>query len=903
MTIIIDRLPRWDDVRIPFAALLLCYIALGVTVLGFNRSLVQISAVIVFSCFLDMFLHAMFNRGRLLFPLSAFITGASLSILVNYAHGSWYSLVPVFFAISSKYLLTYQGRHIFNPSLIGIVIALLISDGMISASPAYQWGGSIALVVFIVTAALTVFVFKLRRGYLVTYFLVFYFIALAIRAWLTQWHMPMETWFMGALTSPAFYLFVFFMITDPVTSPASRKGQIFMATCIVVFDLLLHKMQVFPTLFYAGAIYYALIFIWNNGRQSVSSLLLHKKAYGQLLHRWAVVMIIGSVALMMHRAGAVSGVIVDPKLYFHELNVEEAGITARPGDLLDRVDSRVQHIGKWILSVGDAVAISDVNGDGYQDFFLTNPLKHEQDRAALYINNGDFQFKRVAMPAFNNLVSDPEKQGVPSGALWFDYDNDGDDDLLILVSFGNPLMLKNHWIEKAVVEFSDVSEQVNLDDYLVSVSANVIDINRDGKLDLLIGNALNPYLDGYETPTKMNIFKLPDAEYDGDRRMFNFMHRSWYDANNGGENYIYMNHDGGFAKIDSHEIGLYETRWSLDIGVGDLNNDGWSDLYIANDFGPDSLYINEQNNHFKKLQGKLVGSLGKDTYKGMNASINDFDNNGYLDIYISNVHEALQAEGSLLWMNNGTSTVLTASDFTDEAVHRNVLNEQRFGWGAAVADIDLDGLLDIVQANGMVDDSYDKKQDVCEDFWYWNANIALTGPDVHGYADRWADLRGRCIFPDEKNRVYLNRGDYFVDVASRVGLDKSGNSRGVALSDLDNDGDLDLMITHQFAPVSIYRNDMNPSNWYGLKLIGNGKTCNKNAYGTRVVALMQGGEKIYREIHASNGFSSQSDSRLIFGSEGTNDVLNLDIHWCGDALPQRVTLSAAQYNTFTQPVP
>src|SRR6266704_5417955 len=186
----------------------------------------------------------------------------------------------------------------------------------------------------------------------------------------------------------------------------------------------------------------------------------------------------------------------------------------------------------------------------------------------------------------------------------------------------------------------------------------------------------------------------------------------------------------------------------------------------------------------------------------MNASIGDLDNNGFQDIYVSNVHEKLQAEGSLLWMNNGKLDTDGAGALTDEAMSRNALNERRFGWGAAMGDLDRDGRLDIVQANGMVDNSYDPIYPGCPDYWYWNDKIALTHPDVHGYADRWADLRGRCIFPHEKDRVYLNRGRYFVDVAAKGGWDERGTSRAVAIADFDNDGAPDVVVTHQFAEAS-----------------------------------------------------------------------------------------------------
>ena len=108
------------------------------------------------------------------------------------------------------------------------------------------------MAVFVVTAALVLFVFKIRRNALILSFLLFYFLELAYRAWLTRWHVPPETLFMGTLTSPAFYLFTFFMITDPATSPSSRRDQIVMALAIVLIDLWLHQYESLFTLFYAG---------------------------------------------------------------------------------------------------------------------------------------------------------------------------------------------------------------------------------------------------------------------------------------------------------------------------------------------------------------------------------------------------------------------------------------------------------------------------------------------------------------------------------------------------------------------------------------------------------------------------------------------------------------------------
>ena len=162
--------------------------------------------------------------------------------------------------------------------------------------------------------------------------------------------------------------------------------------------------------------------------------------------------------------------------------------------------------------------------------------------------------------------------------------------------------------------------------------------------------------------------------------MFNIMHRTWHDASNGGENHLYLNQGSFFDEADNESWGLAGRRWTIAIGAADLNDDGWTDLYLANDFGPDQLYLNRSGKSFHEVRGNLVGELGRDTYKGMNASIADFDGNGHPDIYVSNVHHVLQPEGSLLWLNDGTLGTNNADAMNDQALALNALNEHRFGW-------------------------------------------------------------------------------------------------------------------------------------------------------------------------------------------------------------------------------
>ncbi|HYW18904.1 MAG TPA: FG-GAP-like repeat-containing protein [Nodularia sp. (in: cyanobacteria)] len=926
-----ERKPSLSDPRLAILSILIFYIILGITVLGFNRSPAQILLIITAACGFDMILHWLFKQRQLLFPLSAAITGCSLSILTNFAHASWLPLVPVFFAISSKYLFTANNRHIYNPALFGITASLLLGNGLISAAPAYQWGGSIAIIIFIITAALLLFALRINRTALIISFLGFYTIQLGIRAYLMQDLIPAETIVMGALSSPAFYLFTFFMITDTATSPQTKKGQIWMSLIIVLLDLYLHKFESLSTFFFAGFIYFSGRLLWFKILE-IKDLQINITQIFNPIYRWVLIACIGTSGFWGYQELVAAKDIITTDFIFQEIAADAAGISTHKSDILEQIDPRLQHIGKWLLSVGDAVAVADVNQDGLQDIFLTYPLKDNSDRAALYLNQGNFKFTRLPIPVLDELVNHQTTEGLPSGALWWDYDNDGDADLFLSVGYGKSRLLQNRFKEECsskekhcLPKFIDVSAELGIDDYTISLTANAVDMNRDGKLDLMVGNAMNPLLPGYEKPTYFNIFQLPQAEYDNDRRMVNVMHRTWYDADNGGENLFYLNTGEKLEKQDIKALGLDGNRWTLDIGTGDLNGDGWTDLYLANDFGPDQLYINKKGEKFDLIRGKLVGKISHDTYKGMNASLGDIDNNGQLDIYVSNVHEKLQAEGSLLWMNAGNVDQIGEKAFTDAAMKHNVLNENRFGWGGAMGDLDRDGKLDILQANGMVDNSYDRPlpetrnqrlkgkittphyfQNVaaerkCADFWYWNSQIALTRPDIHGYADRWADLRDRCIFPYEQNRVYLNQGKRFLDVASQVGWKELGNSRGIALTDLDNDGDLDALVTHQFHPVSIYRNDSAAKSWLGLDLSGNGKTCNRDAVGTQVIINSTSGKQL-REVQASNGFSAQGDKRLLFGLGNTQEeTIAVEIHWCGDKNIQNQQLQINQYHHLEQP--
>lgn len=907
------------DPRIPVAVVLFSYLVLGLTILGFNRSPMQIaittSAAMVFETFLTRFFKKIW-----IFPLSAMITSFSLSFLLNYSHDYFLLFVPVFFAIGSKYLFTVNGRHALNPAMVGVSFSLLFSNELITASPAYQWNGLPAMSIYILTLGLFFVVLKVQRSWLIGSFLLIFSLQTALRALIMRHHLPFETLFLGTLSSPPFYIFTFFMITDPPTSPDKKKDQIIVGTSLALVDLALHLRQSYYTFFYAALIVGSTRFIWKHiqlykaegfHQYFLKRFLASKYYYRPLILGGLVLVSTGFYHWQIYPNLPRSNI----PWTFEKVFPQVSGLNAnKKGDIYELVDPRIQHAVKWILSVGDSVALGDVDGDGRQDIFLTNMLKTADQRAALYRNMGNHHFERFPIPALDEYVHHPEIHGVISNVMFVDYDNSGAQSIFLTVGFGHPILLKNMIKETKRLEFKDVSEEVGLTKlYTNSLSATFADFNKDGLLDLLILNVWPENLPDYQDRKKLNLFHLPQPEYAGDERPFNFMHASWHMANNGGKNLLLLQtKDHKFTLQNSDEWGLPETRWSLAVGVADFNHDGWPDIYIANDFGPDDLYYNRDGNKFENIKGTIFGSIGRDTYKGMNVSIADYDRTGWYGVYVSNVHHALQAEGSLLWMFEPT-TKPHEPEIVERASQKNVLNENRFGWGAVAADFNNDGWIDLAQANGMIDDSWDKKYEQCPDYWYVNEKVARSPPSIHRYANHWGDLRGMCIYGKEQNRIYLNRGlenrPQFVDMATELGVTEMTNSRGVAAADFENQGRMDLIFTHQFSEPTLYKNKytsdvIDPNNWIGVVLQSKNEKCNREAIGSKVtVKVTKNNDEIFQltqETQVVSGFSAQSDKRLRFGLGASVKSFQVMVNWCY-GIKQEIfdDLKLNQYNALT----
>src|SRR5205814_3794340 len=506
------------------------------------------------TCALDVVFHRIIHK-RWLVPLSAFITGTSLALLLNYSHDSYLLFLPVFLAVGSKYVLTFEGHHVFNPSMFGVAVALLIGGDLIGTAPACQWGGAVvgtwAMSAFLVAAALFLFIFRVGRTPLVVSFLFFYTLQIFLRAYLIRWYLPAESLILGTLTSAPFFLFVFYMITDPKTSPRGTRAQIALGFLLVVVDLAYHLRSSVYTFFYAALTVGAARFLY-----------LHLRRAKFVKFEWRAWSVVASTGVIGWSAYAfvIHPNIAPPPLTFalEPMSPSYTGVAPMmDGSIVNQADPRVRHIAKWLLSAGDAASVGDFDNDGLLDLFICGPFKAQRDRAILYRNRGNLQFERVSVPAIDRLLDDPKSHGIISSGVFADIDNDGDEDLILTIGYGRTVILRND-----NGNFTDVSETSGANDYTISVAANLLDFDGDGKLDLLVANALNPWLEQYKPARPLSLFDLPRAEYADDRRMLPFMHSSWDNATNGGLNLFYRNTgDFHFKRL----AGMPDTHWSLAI--------------------------------------------------------------------------------------------------------------------------------------------------------------------------------------------------------------------------------------------------------------------------------------------------------------------------------------------------
>jgi len=479
-------------------------------------------------------------------------------------------------------------------------------------------------------------------------------------------------------------------------------------------------------------------------------------------------------------------------------------------------------------TTGTGVALFDYDGDGFLDVFLVNGTtlegfpKGKEPINHLFRSRGNGTFEDVTARAGVGA------SGWGQGACTGDYDNDGHEDLYVTY-YGQNRLYHN----RGDGTFEDVTARAGLLDKRTrwGTGCAFLDYDRDGRLDLLAANYID--LDLARAPT-------PDS---GLCRYKGVKVACGPPGLTGGKNVLFHNRGDGTFEDVSDKSGITKASGTYGLGVStlDFDDDGWVDAYVANDSNPSALYRNNHDGTFTDVavtSGCAYSQDGK-PQAGMGVAIGDYDHNGTMDIFKTN----FAGDTSTLYANSGQG-------FCDDRTFAAGIgvNTRWLGWATAFVDLGNDGWLDLFLANGHV------------------------YPEV-------AQLKTEAAYAQRKV-VYINRGNgRFEDVTEQLGAPATTPraARGAAFGDVDNDGDVDIVISNVNAPPDLFRTDTEAGrHWLLVKLTGT--TSNRSAIGARV-GCTAGGMTQWEEVRGGGSYISQNDLRVHFGLGETTKVDRLWVRW------------------------
>ena len=482
-------------------------------------------------------------------------------------------------------------------------------------------------------------------------------------------------------------------------------------------------------------------------------------------------------------------------------------------------------------TMGSGVALLDYDNDGYLDLYLlTNSAASTRDAGCrfsnrLYRNRGDGTFVDVTNPSGAG-----GRPGYAMGAASADYDNDGWTDLY-LTYFGSNVLYRNN----GDGTFADVTVSAGVGDQGWASSAIFFDLDNDGHLDLYVVNYLN-----YQPPDVE-----PCTNPEGERAYCTPQQFP------GAADVLYRNNgDGTFTDV-SREAGVWNPQGKgLGVAIWDLNDDGYLDLYIANDTRMNFLYANTGNGSFADMS--LLSGAGFDSdglpEAGMGTTIGDYDLDGRADLFVTN----FESETNTLYRGEGS---LRFEDVTFRAgVGESSL---RFvGFGTCFFDADADGDLDLFVANGHIDSTVERIPLLA-------ANPAPP-PGAISYA--------------QPNLLYENRDGRFWDISESAGINGRGAfvSRGTALGDLDNDGDLDLVVSNSGDRPQVLLNETPQG--HRAVLVLEGRQSNRSAIGARL-SWQAKGRTYTTFVDRGGSYLSARDPRVFIGFGEAGAVRSLEVRW------------------------
>ncbi len=493
-----------------------------------------------------------------------------------------------------------------------------------------------------------------------------------------------------------------------------------------------------------------------------------------------------------------------------------------------------EHKNKFLLeTTGCGVAFYDFDQDDWLDIFLVNGsrlegfAKVQEPVSRLFKNNRDGTFTDVTVKA--GLA----RSGWGQGCCVGDYDNDGWNDLFVSY-YGQNVLYRNN----GNGTFTDVTKQAGL---LQSGKTRwnsgcaFLDYDRDGHLDLFVAN----YID-FDIKTA----PLPEAAgcaYKGIKVACG------PPGLDGGKNILYRNNgDGTFTDV-SQKSGMWETigTYALSVSVSDIDNDGWPDIYVANDSTAATYYQNQKNGTFKDMaiEAGIAYSPDGKPQAGMGVSIGDFNRDGLLDIVKTN----FAGDTDSLYLNLGDGT------FEDHTYLSGLgVNTRYLGWGVGFFDMDNDGWLDLLISNGHV------------------------YPEVDGTHIDAPYAQHKYLYRNLRNGQFEE-----VTAAGGPGINDAATARGCAFGDYDNDGDLDVVVNCVNALPQLLRCDSTTGrNWIKIRTVG--VKANRSGIGARIsVTTMVDGKPFVQieEVRSGGSYYSQNDLRIHFGLDRSIKADAVEIRW------------------------
>jgi len=533
---------------------------------------------------------------------------------------------------------------------------------------------------------------------------------------------------------------------------------------------------------------------------------------------------------------------------------------------------------------GGGVALGDINNDGLIDIFMTSNMGTN----VLYLNKGDFRFEDIS-----------EQGGIggkgkwATGAAFADVNGDGWTDIYVCNSGNlegddrrNELFINN-----GNLTFSEKAKEYGLDDTGFSTHGVFFDYDKDGDLDMYLLN---------NSSKAIGSFNIKDNQ------------RHKRDSIGGDK--LFRNDSNKFTDV-SIEAGIYGSviGFGLGVTIGDIDQDGWMDIYVSNDFFErDYIYLNNHDGTFRETLVKMMRSISA---ASMGADMADINNDHYPEIFATDMvpehNDRLKTkttfdnwDGYKSSVDNGyhhqfTRNMLQSNnaDGTFSEIGRLAgVNATDWSWGALIMDLDNDGLKDLFVANGIYKDLTD------QDYLQYFSNRDMAMSIVQGNKVDYKMLIDAIPSVKIPSYAFKNTGNYsFINMAEKWGLGTPSFSNGSAYGDLDNDGDLDLVVNNANMPMFIYRNESDnqlPDNHY-LKIILNGESGNTSAIGSKVT-VKHNGKFIYLEQMPMRGYLSTSDSRPNLGLGPLTVVDSLIVEWPDDRITLMTNVKTNQILNLNQ---